>query len=182
MKRKKERNFIIVILVIIIGVLSLHILRVEDSHYHTEIEIIIDKTDYDLAVQKIKEGEGLRLKPYILDCGMYIGYGHKISDKNLIITESQADSLLQGILFKKIKYVNREYGFYGNKALSLGMLYYTCKPSSIKKSKLHKQLKSNQPDNEIIRESWESFCYFNGKENKRMKERRKFEVDLFFKH
>lgn len=178
------KNFIITILIITTGLLSLHILTVEDTCHHKEkeINVMIDKTDYDLSVQKIKEGEGLRLKPYILDGGMYIGYGHKISDTNLVITESQADSLLQNILFKKIEYVNREYGFYGNKALSLGMLYYACKPSSIKKSRLHKQLKSPQPDDKIIRESWESFCYFNGKENKRMKERRQFEVNLFFKH
>ncbi len=142
--------------------------------------VVIDCTNFELAVKKIKEGEGFRSEIYQLDGNNYIGYGYQVpKDYIKTITEKEADSLLRDILIKKIEYVSREYELYGNQALALGMLYYACKPSSIKKSRLHKQLKSENPDYEIVQDSWESFCYFKGKKNNRMQDRRKFEYKLF---
>lgn len=153
----------------------------EEKQCDNGVFIQIDDTDFKLAKQYIKDSEGLSLTPYKLNGHYYIGYGYQTNNNHKKITEEQADSLLEEALFEKIYFVSNKYKVSGNEALSLGMLLYSLKPNSLSKSRLSNQL-LNKRNEEIIRDSWTSFCIFNGKENKRMKARRQFEVDLFFKH
>lgn len=145
------------------------------------IEIIIDHTTYNLAVEHIKDYEKYRAEPYTLNGRSYIGYGHLLypTDTITYLTEEKATELLKQDLFSKIKFVNRQYGVVGNEALALGMLIYNVKYSSIRKSRLHKELTSLNPDKDIIKDSWLSFCVFQGKEHKGLKARREFEVEIF---
>lgn len=145
-----------------------------------QISVEVDYTNYYLAIEEIKRGESLQLEPYFLDKNWYIGYGYQTKHPSTNITEEQADSLLDLAYKQKLRYVNKTYHVFGNEALALAMLYYATKPISIRKSILHRELLSENPDSSSIYVSWVSFCNFQGKEHPKIKKRREFEVNLFF--
>lgn len=155
-------------------------LEKEDKVVKITSSITLDYTNYILAKEYIKKSEGLMLEPYFYSSHWYIGYGYQIFKPCKSITEFQADSLLDLALQQKIFYVSNKYKVIGNQALALGMLFYAIKPTSIKKSVLHKELLSTKNDS-LIQKSWLSFCYYEGKEHKKLKKRREFEVNLFYK-
>lgn len=143
-------------------------------------EVVINYSDYNLAKEFIKKSEGLRLETYELDNNFYIGYGQKVSKQHPNITELQADSMLEKTLFSKLYYVVNRYDVTGNEALALAMLFYAVKPSAIRNSNLNRELLTTK-DSTVIRNSWTSFCLFQGKPHRKLKERREFEVNLYFK-
>jgi GH24 family phage-related lysozyme (muramidase) len=143
-------------------------------------EVMIDYTNYTLAIEHIKASEGLRLKTYELDDNYYIGYGHKVNKSHPPIIKQQADSMIMSIFNQKLFYVSNKYNVTGNQALSLAMLFYAVKPSSIRCSVLNNELLSSIKDSTSIVNSWTSFCIFQNKVHPKIKKRREFEVNLFF--
>jgi len=64
--------------------------------------------------------------------------------------------------------------------LALALLWYNVSPKAIYNADLHKLILSGSEDNMAIRNSWISLCNFQGKPHKKLKERREFEVGLYF--
>ena len=146
--------------------------------------IDINYVDYHLAIEHIKEYEGLRLFPYQIpgDSFSYIGYGHQIRNFESFeyISEQEADSILINDLIHRIIYISNKYTVTGNQALALAMLIYNVSPSSVHNSKLGVQLLTYK-DEDTIRESWLSFCRYNNEMHPMLKKRREFEINLYFK-
>jgi len=118
-------------------------------------------TIMDIVVSHIKQYEGLHTND-----PLYIGYGHKIKNKSeLSITNY--DSLLRADLMSNLAY------FKGNKdSLALSVLSYNIGVTKVLKSSLMKEFDRNK------RESiWVSYCYYNGKPVRSIKERRQWEVN-----
>ncbi len=149
-----------------------------------DINLVLNNVNYDLAIENIKKYEGLRLEPYQLpnDTFWYIGYGHQYPYKPDNISLHEADSLLNSDFHKRIIYVSKTYFLTGNKALAMAMLYYNVKPSAIRNSTFHNHLIEQKYniipnyDTSLIINSWTSF----NMNNRRIYERRLFEVKLFF--
>jgi len=148
--------------------------------------VIIDGTDYNAAVNYIKQCEGFESKPY--QCGGYyfVGYGHLINkmDSNIVYTEYQATELLEYDLQHLIKYVSNLYNLTGAKALAVAMLFYNVSHKSIFSSRLHSELlkPDDKRDYEVIKSNWINLCKYNNKPNQKLIERRKFELRLFLKN
>lgn len=143
-------------------------------------EIVIDYTNYDLCINHLKEYEGLSLKPYLLDGHYYIGYGQQIKNPSIDINQKEAERMLKETFDWYILFVNKKYDVYGDKALALALLWYNVKPSSILKSDLHYCIINDIEDAMRIRESWLSLCNFKNRKHTKLKERRQFEVNLYF--
>lgn len=151
----------------------------------TIIQINIDTIDWILSIDYIKESEAFKSTPYLLDGNWFIGYGHLITDKESFdtITEQQAVQIMENDLLQCIRYASIRYDLIGNQSLAVGMLFYGTNHSVIFKSQLHTEL-CKGPDEwneEIIKDSWISFCLFNGKQHQKIKTRRQFELNLFLK-
>jgi GH24 family phage-related lysozyme (muramidase) len=118
-------------------------------------------TIMDVVVNHIKQFEGLHINN-----PLYIGYGHKIKNKSeLSITNY--DSLLRADLMSNLAY------FKGNKdSLALSMLSYNIGVTKVLKSSLMKEFDRNKRDS-----IWISYCYYNGKPVRSIKERRQWEIN-----
>lgn len=145
---------------------------------------IIDYTNFELAMSHLKQQETLSLISYEMDGHTYIGYGQQIknSPKEKEITEAEAETMLKETFQNYLLFVNKRYDIYGNELLALSLLWYNVKPESIRNSKLEQELQKNRSDwnKDVIRDSWLSLCNFQGKQHEKLKERREFEVKLFF--
>lgn len=149
------------------------------------VEINIDTVDWILAIDYIKNAEAFSPKPYSLSGNQFIGYGHMITNKESfgIISEEQATKIMEDDLLQCIRYASIRYHLTGNQAFAVGMLFYGTKHSIIFKSQLHTEL-CKGPDKwneQMIKDSWISFCMFNGKQHQKIKARRQYELNLFLK-
>jgi len=155
--------------------------------------IEVNSVSYMLALDEIRKYEGLRLEPYDYKGNWYIGYGHLIKKREPLlhngITEQEAEAILNEDLDRRIIYAHKRYNVVGDKALALAMLIYNL--GDIKYFKdingvrhvttVHKMLSGWIPfDDHAFRVSWISFCKIDGKENRRLRERREFEMKLWF--
>jgi GH24 family phage-related lysozyme (muramidase) len=182
MKTKLDLLFFVSLIISFLAIIFLSISLTKEQCVTIENkEVVVDYTNYTLALEHIKTSEGLRLKTYELDGGHYIGYGHKVKKSHPPITEQQADSMLIEIFNQKLFYVSNRYDVTGNQALALAMLFYAVKPSSVTRSVLNDTLLSSVKDSASIVNSWASFCMFQGKTHPKLKKRREFESNLYFK-
>ena len=147
-------------------------------------EVVIDGTDWHSAVSHIKQTESFQPNQYQLGNYWYIGYGHQTKSGECWeqISESQATEILENDLLRMINYVSSRYDVTGNQSLALGMLFYNVRHSSIYSSVMDAELKKGPFywDEEKIQESWAKLCRFGGKEHAGLRERREFEIRLFF--
>lgn len=142
-------------------------------------QIVIEYSDYDIALQKIKEFEGFSAKPYLCPAGQKtIGYGAKFSSwGHNSITEQQADSLLRVSFNKHIRLAYRQTKLSGRKLLSVAMLMMNLKFTSWQKSILKQVVTSD--DRERITAAWMSLCNAGGKKLKGLEKRRQWELNYF---
>ena len=102
------------------------------------------------------------------------------------ITAEYADTLLINDINHRILTANRYYDVTGDHALAVAMLMYNIGDGRIAKSgddytTIHKMLSGWIPfEDHAFRVSWISFCKIDGKENRRLRERREFEMKLWF--
>ncbi len=152
----------------------------------------INSVDWRLALDHIRAFETLKTEPYKDRDEYYIGYGHQIQDNEAFlmngITEECAEDLLVNDMENMVIIASNKYNLTGNKALALAMLMFNLGVSGFRCDKnnqattLYLMLKGVQPfDKDSFRRSWESFCNYNGKEHKQLRERRRYECNLYFK-
>ena len=163
----------------------------QDDKTITINTITIDTVSYMLAVSHLKKYEGLMLEPYIQDGKHYIGYGHQIRNYEPYlldgITKEYADTLLHADLRQRILTANRYYDLTGNQALAMALLMYNVGEVTRTKdgefTTIHRMLCGWIPyDEHAFVASWVSFCKWNGVVNKRLQERREFEIKIYFKN
>lgn len=158
----------------------------EKQKTESTTNIIIDGTDWNASVNYIKKTESFQPVPYQLGGYWYIGYGHQIRPGECWeqISEHQATELLEKDLLHLINYSSSRYKLTGSQSLALGMLFYNVRHSSICSSVMDAELKKGPKcwDEEKIQESWAKLCRFEGKEHAGLRERREFEIRLFFGH
>lgn len=181
---KKERPLVTAICIVIIS-------YIVGVYFYTKIDkqeiinqpiILIDYTDWLMAINHIKQYEGYSSTPYQLlpDSNWYIGYGYKMTNKSQFntITEEIADSLMESVLINKILYCNKTYGVNGNKALALGLVHYRCGRGLFRTFNLHKHLLSGNKDS--IKKEWLDINKFDTiKPHKQTQERAVFEYNLY---
>ncbi len=149
----------------------------EDTIIH---EIVLDCYTYDMCLEHIMLYESYRSEPYELDGAWYIGYGKLCSPDNPPITEVQATIQLQETFDWYIRFVVDKYNVHGEKALALALLWYNVAPTAILSANISLLMLNNSTDDLAIRESWLSLCNFQGKPHVKLRERRLFEVNLYF--
>ena len=152
------KKWIILILIIILS-------SNKGIQYNQDIVIYYPESVsiYDIISTHIKEFEELHINNKY-----YIGYGHRILNKN-DHNITNFDSLLIIDLKKNIS----EFSMYKD-SIPLGILSYNIGCTRLRNSGILKVL--HIP---LMRDSiWLSYIYHNGKLNKRMLERRKFEINL----
>ena len=140
-------------------------------------------TLYEECINHIKKYESFSDTIYIDNDGSRtIGYGHHISKlekfKNTI-SEKRADRLLRKDFNKKLKWVKKKYNLEDNKSYALALFAFNIGETKLNNSTLNKLvLEGKSIDTEIVK--WKWFKYRGKyKENKRLKERRKFELKIF---
>ncbi len=151
--------------------------QIQDTVIH---EIVLDCYTYDMCIEHIKEYEGFRSEPYELDGSWYIGFGRQVHKTQTRITEEEATIQLQETFDWYIRFVVDKYNVHGEKALALALLWYNVSPKAILSSNVNVLILGGSTDNIAIRESWLSLCNFQGKPHVKLRERREFEVGLFF--
>ncbi len=146
--------------------------------------VIVDATDFNLAVSYIKQSETFQPVPYRLGIHWYIGYGHQIKKNENFkeISKQKADDILHEDLMNMVQYASVRYNLFGSQALAVGLLFYNVRHSSICSSVMDSELKKGPTcwDEKKIQESWAKLCRFENKEHAGLRERREFEIKLFF--
>lgn len=142
--------------------------QVYDKQEHTTTFLIIDKTDYELVVNKVKMFEGFQSRMYICPGGYKtIGYGlpYYIWNKP-VITEYQADSVFRVIFNDQMVLVHEMTGETGIRLLALTSAKCNLKDKSFKQliSNPHRWLEFNRASNKVmkgltIRRQWEYGLY-----------------------
>ena len=159
--------------------------------YETTTVVNVDKTAYDIVVNRIKDDEGLVLHQYICPAGHpTIGYGHllRTNEKHIAqITIDQADSILYSDLDVSIREAYRLTGFTGNKNLAIAHFLFGFGTAKFYKSSLYsKILKYPDIKREDIESDWLQWCHYYSKKKHKwievpaLKDAREFELDLFF--
>ena len=155
--------------------------------------IIIDGVNYQLALQHLRECEGLSLEAYQQGDKWYIGYGHQIQPSQEFLydgcTQAYAESLLERDLQHCILFASKRYNLTGNQALAVGLLMFNLGAGRVRQyyidgephtTMVHAMLIGKEDfDEDVFRTSWLSFCRNNGKVSGKLKQRRQFELNLF---
>lgn len=155
------------------------------------IEVVVEKTNYDICIDNIKNNEKFVDTVYSCPAGYpTIGYGHmlKRGDKfnsDTKLTETQADSLLKSDFDLSIREAYRITGFTGDKCLALGHFFFCMGTNKYGKSRLRTLLTKEHLNKAEIEPEWLKWCNYkdtNGvwHEVELLKKARQFEVDLFF--
>nr|MBD5377046.1 lysozyme [Bacteroides sp.] len=132
------------------------------------------RAHYETAISLIKKYETLhKAKDW-----PYIGYGHRVwpGDKykrGVKLTETEADILLR----KDFDKLCAMYRTYGADSILLATLAYNLGHGAVNRSSVLKKLKAGNRD---IRESYISYCKFNGRPHKGIRTRRIEEFDSLF--
>lgn len=136
------------------------------------------------VIAKIKEFEGLRLKPYRCSSNILtVGYGHTGKDVvfGKAITEEQAEQLLRDDL----KYFERAINLWRksctqNEFDALVCLVFNIGVYAFKESTLRKKIDANASITEI-EDQWLRWCHSNGKKLAGLERRREWEIELYKK-
>ncbi|MFA5301000.1 MAG: lysozyme [Lutibacter sp.] len=137
------------------------------------------------SIDLIKSQEGFKTKAYKCPAGLWtIGYGHtrgvKLGDR---ITEEKASELLYFEINDRFAHELDELGLQlnQNQFNALISFVYNIGITKFLKSKLYAAIKEN-PNNEIrIKKLWNQWTYAGGKKLNGLVNRRKLELELYFK-
>lgn len=153
--------------------------------------IVMDTTNYILALSHIRYYEKLQLLPYELNGKYYIGYGHQINHSNQYlmngISKEYAETLLQRKIQDLILYFADKYNITEpNQLLALALLGYNIgigAVNGILGEQLTKLGNTVEYDPEVvlllIKRKWLSICHFEGKKHPQLQQRRVFEFELY---
>jgi GH24 family phage-related lysozyme (muramidase) len=179
--KKSTKNAIVVLIVFCLCMIILIQKKAAEMPCPQQISPVIslDYSDYDIALQKIKEFEGFAPKPYNCPAGQKtIGYGSYFKSwGHNSITERQADSLLRVSFDKHIRLAYRQTKLEGRQLLAVAMLMMNLKFTSWQKSTLRQVVTSD--DRERITAAWMSLCNAGGKKLKGLEKRRHWELQFF---
>lgn len=140
--------------------------------------ISLDCSDYEIALQHIKNAEGFRSTPDSKEGQSLVGYGFsRYVCEQKPMTEKDADIILRKQYDKAIYQAYRETRLQGRKLLAVACLIYNLKPASWQKSTLKKIVTSD--DKERITAAWMSLCNAGGKKMKGLEKRRQWELNYF---
>lgn len=179
---------IVVCLIVLVGIWNAGKDRDKPDKKADNVEVIIDKTNYDLCIENIKKNESFVDTVYVCPAGYRtIGYGHQIKkgEQFTKITKLQADSILEADFSLSVKEAYRLTGFTGNKNLALAHFFFAFGTSKYQKSTLRSLLMQKEPDRAKIEKEWLKWCNYkdtNGvwHEVPALKKARQFEINLFF--
>jgi len=154
-------------------------------------QIVMDTTNYVLALSHIKYYETLRLLPYELNGKYYIGYGHQINHSNQYlmngISKEYAETLLNRKIQDLILYFADKYNIKEpNQLLALALLGYNIgigAVNGILGEQLKKLNNTVEYDPEVVllllKRKWLSICHYQGKKHPQLQQRRVFEFELY---
>jgi len=142
-----------------------------------------DSALLDSCINHIKNYEGFSPRVYKDNDGTpTIGYGHHINKDetfDLVISEDEATEVLIKDFEKKLKWVNDNHKIRKNKAYAIALFCYNIGEGKFRKSTLRKLIIRKEPiKDEIIK--WKWFRHKGIlKENKKLIERRFFELNMY---
>lgn len=148
-----------------------------------EYSLYYDHDQYEICIEHLQKYEGFRSKVYLdTDGSPTIGYGHHLSKNENYnnISESFGASLLKKDFNKRIKFVYDNYKLTRGELLAVSLLAYNTGTGNVQK-----QIRSGLLDNY---ERSIKYCRYYSKKYKkwitseRLRERRKFEITLFYEH
>lgn len=179
---------IVVCLIVLVGIWNAGKDRDKTTKKAEPIEVVIEKTNYDICIENIKGNESFVDTVYLCPAGYRtIGYGHQIKkgEQFTKITKLQADSILEADFSLSVKEAYRLTGFTGNKNLALAHFFFAFGTSKYQKSTLRSLLMQKEPDRAKIEKEWLKWCNYkdtNGvwHEVPALKKARQFEINLFF--
>lgn len=153
--------------------------------------IVMDTTNYILALSHIRYYEKLQLLPYELNGKYYIGYGHQINHSNQYLMNGISKEYAETLLHRKIQdlilYFADKYDITEpNQLLALSLLGYNIgigAVNGILGEQLKKMNNTVEYDPEVvllvIKHKWLSICHFEGKKHPQLQQRRVFEFELY---
>ena len=154
-------------------------------------QIVMDTTNYVLALNHIRYYETLRLLPYELNGKYYIGYGHQINHSNQYLMNGISKEYAETLLHRKIQdlilYFADKYSITEpNQLLALALLGYNVGIGAVNEilgEHLKKLNNSVEYDPEVIllliKRKWLSICHYKGKKHPQLQQRRVFEFELY---
>ena len=134
---------------------------------------------WDSLKNTIKGTEGLVLTNYNCAAGYAtIGYGHLNTEMYSVISQEQAEKMLQDDLFYGRDFLKKHTNLKGNRLKAISKFVYAFGTYKLWKSKLFKLIKAENfgPEFDIEYMKW---CKINGRENSYLKKARVFELQLF---
>jgi lysozyme len=156
-----------------------------EDNIDTPILEVMDLDDIllDSCINHLKSYEGFREHIYKDNDGTpTIGYGHHISKEEVFetsITEQEATKILIKDFKKKLKWVNKNHKLEKNKSYAIALFCFNIGEGKFRRSTLRKLILKDEPiESEIVK--WKWFRHKgNLKENKKLKERRLFELNMY---
>lgn len=178
--KTSTKNAINLLIILCLGIVIFAQHRAANRPRTSQISPVIslDCSDYDIAIQHIKEAEGFRSTPDTKEGQSLVGYGFsRYVCEQKPMTEKEADIILRKQYDKAIYQAYRETRLEGRKLLAVACLIYNLKPASWQKSTIKQVVTCG--DRERITAAWMSLCNAGGKPMNGLKKRRLWELQFY---
>ena len=126
----------------------------------------------------IMQYEGFRPKPYrCAGGGLTIGYGTRITDRNMVVTETEAQDLMEAHLDKYVRPHIPNIPLTKRQTVALESLVYNIGATQWNHSKLKTCVEAN--NTACIKKEWLRWVYVANKKNSWQQQRRKAELAYY---